>query len=353
MLHGGLNSTVSSIRQRYWIPSIRQQVKAVVHQCTTCRRVNGPSYPVPDHHPLPAVRVTESYPFATTGVDYTGSYTVRGSTNQPDFKVYICLFTCAVSRAIHLEVVESLTAETFILAFRCFSTHHSLPKLMLSDNASTFECASGILKKMFREPKIVNYFSNRQIEWRFIPKRAPWYGGFWERLIGITKTSLKKMLGRTKLTLPELRALIAEIEVVVNDRPISVVTSDLNEEPITPSHLMYGRRMSSLPYDVEAAEENLSDPSFGEAPNQVAKRVQRLQKIKVAFWKRWSREYLTSLRERHQKTRGVKERVVKVGDVVLVHEDGPRIDWKLAVIEKLIVSEDGQVRAAEIKMANG
>ena len=161
------------------------------------------------------------------------------------------------------------------------------------------------------------------------------------------------MLGRTKLTLPELRALVAEIEVVINDRPISVVTSDLTEEPITPSHLMYGRRMSSLPYDIEAAEADLSDPSFGEGPNQVAKRVHRLQKIKATFWKRWSREYLTSLREHHQKTRGVRKLAVKVGDVVLIHEDGPRIDWKMAVIEKLIVSEDGQVRAAEIRTANG
>lgn len=104
------------------------------------------------------------------------------------------------------------------------------------------------------------------------------------------------MLGRRKLTLPELCALIAKIEIVINDRPISVVTSDLVEEPITPSHLMYAKWMSSLPCDVEAAEENLSDPSFGEKQNQVLKQVLRLQKIKATFWKRWSRGYLTSLR---------------------------------------------------------
>lgn len=99
MLHSGLISTVSSIRQRYWIPSIRQQVKTVIRQCSRCRRVNGPAYLIPNHAPLLAVRVTESYPFYMTGIDYTGSYTVKGSKQQPDFKVYICLFTCAVSRA--------------------------------------------------------------------------------------------------------------------------------------------------------------------------------------------------------------------------------------------------------------
>lgn len=115
------------------------------------------------------------------------------------------------------------------------------------------------------------------------------------------------MLGRTKLTLSEFLSFVAKIEGIINDRPISVVSSDLQEEPLTPSHLVNGRRMASLPYDVETAGENLLDPDFGEKLTEIVKQVQRLQKIKATFWKRRSREYLTSLREQHQKTRGVQK----------------------------------------------
>jgi hypothetical protein len=85
------------------------------------------------------------------------------------------------------------------LAFRSFISHHFQPKMVLSDNATTFERASRTLKKRYESPEVTKYFSDCQTEWRFIPIRAPWYGGFWERQVGLTKEDLKKMLGRTKL----------------------------------------------------------------------------------------------------------------------------------------------------------
>lgn len=353
MLHCGPNITVCSIRQRYWIPSIRQKVKAVLRLCVKCRRVNGAPFTAPNHAPLPAIRVSEAPPFTVTGIDYTGAYTIRGSTKTADSKAYICLFTCASTRAIHLEVVEDLSAHSFLLAFRCFTTHHSLPSIIVSDNATTFECAANVLRKMFQSPEITNYLSNRQVEWRFIPKRAPWYGGFWERLIDLTKTALKKMIGRTKLTLNEFRTLTAEVEVVLNDRPLTKPSADLHEEEaLTPSHLMYGRRFSSLPYDNVSVDE-IDDPNFGQNPSDLSKAMVRIQKIKNSFWKRWSTDYLTSLREFHQATRGNHKTIIKTGDVVLVHDDCPRINWKLAVVESLIHSKDGEIRAAEIRTANG
>jgi len=70
------------------------------------------------------------------------------------------------------------------------------------------------------------------------------------------------------------------------------------------------------------------------------------------FTTRWKREYLTSLREFHQKS-GNNRQTIKVGDVVLVHNEGPRLDWRLAVVEKLIVGGDGLIRAANIRTSTG
>jgi transposase InsO family protein len=114
---------------------------------------------------------------------------------------------------------------------------------MISDKASTYLSAADERKQLFQSPSLKKAFSDRGIEWEFIPKRAPWYGVFWERLIGMTKTVIKKVLGRARIS------LIIEIEAVLNDRPLTYVSSDVNDpEPLTPANLLYGRRMPLLPY---------------------------------------------------------------------------------------------------------
>ena len=65
-------------------------------------------------------------------------------------KFYICLFTCATSHAIHLEVVTDLTVETFLLAFRRFTGHSSLPQIVMSDNASTYLAAADELQQLLQ-----------------------------------------------------------------------------------------------------------------------------------------------------------------------------------------------------------
>ncbi|XP_045022891.1 uncharacterized protein LOC123466814 [Daphnia magna] len=328
-------------------------MKSIVRLYTRCRRVNGAPYRAPNPATLPSFRVRGDKAFAVTGIDFAGPFPVRGPPGQPDPKAYICLFTCTSSRAIYLELVENLTAANFILAFRSFISHHFTPTMVLSDNATTFECSARALKSLFNSSEVTKYLSDRQIEWRFIPKRAPWYGGFWERLVGLTKEALKKMLGRTKLKFNEFRTIVTEIEAILNDHPLTYVSSDLNDpQALTPSHLLYGGRLTPLPYD-PAVEEELLDPTFGEKPSHLLAMFSRRQRILKAFWYRWQIEYLTSLRERHITSKNGFKPSIKVGDVVLVHNEGPRIDWKLAVIDSLITSPDEEIRAANIHTAKG
>ena len=351
--HCGVSSTICSIRQRYWITSIRQQVKNIVRLCTNCRRVNGPPYRAPNPAILPSHRVRGDRAFSVTGIDFAGPFTIRALPGQQETKAYICLFTCTTSRAVHLELLEDLSTASFLMAFRSFISHHFQPKMVLSDNATIFESAARTLKKIYENSEVTKYFSDCQIEWRFIPKRAPWYGGFWERLVGLTKEALKKMLGRTKLKFNEFRTIVTEIEAILNNRPLTYVSSDLEDpQALTPSHLLYGDRLTSLPYD-PSVEEELLDPSFGEKPSQLLDILSRRQRILKAFWTRWQKDYLTSLRERHVVSNKQVKPKIKVGDVVLVHNEGPRIEWKLAVIDKLIVSPDGEIRAADIRTSKG
>ena len=288
-------------------------------------------------------------PFSVTGVDFTGALYVHHGGEET--KVYICLFTCATSRAIHLEVVTDLSTETFLLAFRRFAGRRSTPQLMISDNATTFQAAAEELKTLSSSEEVRAVLNREGVTWRFIPKKAPWFGGFWEHLIGLTKSAIKKVLGRTHISLQVLQTIVVEVEALLNDRPLTYVSYDLNDpEPLTPSHLLSGRRITSLPYENHSIDE-INDPCYNEH-NRISKEAKTQALLLQHFTSRWKNEYLTSLREFHR-TSGNNTCKIAAGDVVLVHNDGPRILWRLAVVENLIYGSDGLVRAANIRTSTG
>ena len=349
LFHTGTNATLTAIRQRFWIPTGRQQIKSQLRQCVICRKHSGKPYQIPDPPPLPQIRTCASVPFTITGIDFTGALYVYN--NNTEEKVYICLFTCATSRAIHLEVVTDLTVDIFLLAFRRFASRRSLPQIVVSDNATTYQAAADELQRLLQSRHLTEALGREGVQWQFIPKRAPWYGGWWERLIGLTKMSLKKVLGRSRVSLAVLQTLVVEVEAILNDRPLTHVSSDLGDaEPLTPAHLLHGHRITSLPHTV-VDEQDLMDPTYGCATD-VSQRAQRQAFLLNQFQARWRYEYLTSLRE-HHRTTGNNSQRVKPGDVVLVYDDSPRNTWKLAIVEELMTGKDGLVRAVKIKTAQG
>ena len=160
------------LRQTFWITSIRQYVRKLLRRCVTCRKVQGTAFRTPDPAPLPKLRVQEAIPFSVTGVDFTGPLYVRSENGIT--KSYICLFTCAVTRAVHLEVVSDLSKKMFLQAFRRFSSRRSLPHHMISDNASTFLASSETLSDPIQSASLKEQFSRQGVELKSIPKRAPW-----------------------------------------------------------------------------------------------------------------------------------------------------------------------------------
>ena len=136
------------------------------------------------------------------------------------------------------------------------------------------------------------------MQWRFIPKHAPWYGGWWECLIGLRKSTLKKVLGRTHASLTSLQKLVVEVEAVLNDHLLTCVSTDVNNsEPFTPSYLLCGHRITSLPY-MTVEDDKIDDHTYGSA-NDVHSRAKRQGLTLQHFQCRWRDEYLRSLRGFH------------------------------------------------------
>ena len=222
----------------------------------------------------------------------------------------------------------------FLLAFHKFTRWRSLLSIIISDKGSTYLSAANELDFLIKLSEVKEELGKRGVLWWFIPKKAPWYGGFWERLIGLTKTTIKKVLGRCHVSLSTLEAITVEIEAILNDRPLTFVSSEVGDpEPLTPAHLLHGWRITCLLHQAVEFDE-FTDTSYGEA-DQVWKRAKLQASLLRDFQKRWRHEYLTSLRDYYKASRNSHQHVRK-GDVVVVHNDIPCTTWKMAVIEDLI-----------------
>ncbi len=136
--------------------------------------------------------------------------------------------------------------------------------------------------------------------------------------------------------------------MVINSRPISYVSADDLEEPLTPSHLLVGRRLMSFPDHLCHEPEE-----FEESPDILTRRARYLNSTIGQFWERWRREYLLELRESQRHHHGVSgTSQIAVGDVVIVHSDQPRCLWKLGRVEETLDGADGKIRGAVVRVAS-
>ena len=348
VMHNGVKETLTDIRSQYWIVRGRQFVRKLIGRCSICRRFEGKPYQAPPPPPLPEFRVRETPPFTATGIDFLGPLYVR--THEKSEKVWVCLYTCCVTRAVHLDVVPTLTKEGFIRSFRRFTARRGVPSTIVSDNAGTFKAASREIKTMLRDPEIRRFFVGMNITWSFNLPKAPWWGGIFERLVKSTKRCLKKTVGGAQLTYEELLTVVAEVEMILNSRPISYVSTEDLQEPLTPSHLLTGRRLLSMPE--QDIGNDILDPEFSLNDKDLSRRMKHLSTLMNHFWTRWRDEYLMELRNSHRGKNDNGKGTIRAGDIVVVHDESqPRACWRLGKVERLINGEDGNVRGAIVRIS--
>ena len=189
---------------------------------------------------MPSVRASEDPPFSHKGIDFAGPVYIQ-SLSKKQKKTYICLFTCASTRAIHLELTPSLDAQLFLLAVRRFTSRRGWPNTVISDNATTFRSCAKEICSICRSPEVLHYFANHQISWKFIIEKAPWWGGLWERIIKTVKLSLRNAIGYGILNWDERNTVLIEVEAIVNVRPLTYVEEGeygLNYSLTPPTSLM-------------------------------------------------------------------------------------------------------------------
>ena len=215
--HGGVNSTIAATRERFWVPRLRKLAKSVVNGCNTCKKARPKALNPPTTAPLPNFRTEITEPFAVTGVDFAGPLLYRTNTKSTR-KAYVALYTCATTRAVHLKLSKSMEADEFKRGLKEFVARRGTPDKIVSDNAQTFKATKQWLELLSKDADLFNYLTVQRITWQFNLPRAPWWGGFFERLVGVMKSSLLKVIGRALLTFKELEEVLLDVECFMNLR---------------------------------------------------------------------------------------------------------------------------------------
>ncbi|XP_043474288.1 uncharacterized protein LOC122506261 [Leptopilina heterotoma] len=222
LCHAGTQAVLASLRELFWPISGRSQVRQVIRKCIKCYRAN-PRTAVSYMGDLPSSRVLPTRPFLRTGVDYAGPFAVkdRKTRGAKTTKAYVCLFVCFSTKAIHLELVGSLTSENFIAALRRFVARRGKPSDIYSDNGTNFVGAKKELAEMAEflvneKSTIISSVVELSIQWHFIPPRSPHFGGLWEAGVKTVKNHMKKVLANACLVYEDFYSILVQIEACVN-----------------------------------------------------------------------------------------------------------------------------------------
>lgn len=349
LLHAGPRLVLSSLNNHYWITNGLNQVKKIIHKCITCFKLKAEAQQQLMGN-LPADRVNVARPFSKIGMDFAGPIQVKNSRvrNSVIGNGYIVVFVCFVTKAIHLELVSDMTTATFLASFKRFIARRNLPTDVYCDNAATFKGARNQLHELYKlknshahQSSVINYSSQLGINFHFIPSYSPVFGGLWEAGVKSTKFLLKRTVGKNLLTYEELNTVLNEIEAVLNSRPITQLSTDVNDYSyLTPGHFLTGSPLASLP------ERDVSS-----VPISRLRLWNICTNMRQCFWKTWSKQYLQLLQSRPKWRKNMPN--VQPGSLVILREDNTTpLYWPMARIIRTIPGNDGKVRAVEVRSAN-
>ncbi|XP_076849002.1 uncharacterized protein LOC143497110 [Brachyhypopomus gauderio] len=343
--HQGRHLTEGALRSAgLWIIGGKRLVSSVIHKCVTCRKLRGK----PEEQKmsdLPMDRLTIDPAFTYVGLDVFGPWSVTSRhtrRNSAESKRWAVMFTCLSTRAVHLEVIESMSTSSFINALRRFLSIRGPVRHLRSDRGTNFIGACKELKISTDDLEIRNYLHGQGCTWTFNAPHSSHMGGAWERMIGIARRILDGMLLRdniARLSHEVLTTLLAEVMAIMNARPLVDVSTDPEKPEILSPSMLLTQKASITP----------SPPGDFDLKDLYKSQWRQVQSLAETFWKRWRHEYLCTLQTR-KKWQGEK-RNLQEGDIVLLKDNEvKRSEWPVGQIVKTVPSKDGKVRKVEVKI---
>lgn len=342
-MHAGPQALLAIMRQQYWPENGKKLAHDTVKQCVICAK-SKPRMMSQIMGALPEERVTIARAFHNVHVDFAGPvdvhYTLRGKKTT---KGYISIFVCCSTKAVHMEAAIDLSMDGFICCLKRFIARRGLPKKIISDNATNFKGVNNKLVELHetfadaqQQDKLLRYCQDHLIEWQFSPPRSPHFNGLAEAAVKSAKWHLRKMLHTARLTFDELSTVTAEVEAILNSRPLTPMSNDPNDlQPLTAGHFLIGGPMIAI-----------EDRNIMTGPK--TKIWYKMMSMRNEFWHRWSKEYLAGLQS---KIKWKSERDnIQIGALVIIQEDNiAPLHWRMGRVTRLFKDDLGKVRVVELK----
>ncbi|KAE8300871.1 Pancreatic secretory granule membrane major glycoprotein GP2 [Larimichthys crocea] len=259
LLHPGTERVYAELRRQYWILRGRQAIRHHQLNCSTCQRWRA-QLRVPRMADLPpqCLRLL-CPPFYSASVDCFGPYLVKmGRRTEKRWGV---IFKCLTTRVVHIELLNAMDVDAFLLALCRFIARRGRPKEVLSDCGTNFRGAERELREAFAamEPQLKDQLTAYQIDFKFNPPNAPHFGGVWEREVRSIKSGLQVAVGSQSVSEDVLYTVLVEVEGILNSKSLGYVSADVADlDPITPNMLLIGRRDAALPQVVYSPADGIS-----------------------------------------------------------------------------------------------
>ena len=178
-----------------------------------------------------------------------------------------------------------------------------------------------------------------QLEWHFLPARAPHFGGLWEAGVRAMKSTLLKVLPPHPLSFEEFCTVLTDAEAAVNSRPLTPVDSHPPDGGtiLTPGHFLIGRPLKALPTQTDS-----------QVTVSLQRRWKLTRQLSQEIWRLWKSTYLKAINA-HSKWKTARPNL-QVGDVVVVKDDTLRQHtWPLALVIRTFPGKDKLVRVVDIR----
>ncbi|KAJ7999295.1 hypothetical protein DPEC_G00213940 [Dallia pectoralis] len=300
------------MRKEAWVIQGRRLAQKVVNKCIHCRKARAQvcQQVMGD---LPVERSRPAAPFQFTSVDLFGPYLVKDDIKRRvSMKVWGVVFCCMASRALYLDLVSSMSTESFLMTYQRFVAIRGHPLKVWSDPGTTFIGARSFLEDLYAFLRSQDVASLEEYAakngtswmWKVLPADSPHRNGAAEAAVKIAKRALQSLSKSPNLTFSEFLTALHLAANLANERPIDarIQSQEDRIEYVTPNSLLLGR--ASLSGDIK---------SFN-FDNYPYKRLREVQTQVNEFWRAWCQLAGPGLfiRTKWHTT----ERNVAVGDVV-------------------------------------
>ena len=351
--HASRNIVEIEAKKSYFIPKISKIYKMMRKKCTQCRLIDAKPYKLPEGD-LPFERTFTQKPFDVVGVDFTGPFKMI-MPQAANFEPSIIIFTCAYTRAVSLQPCVDQTFESFQRAYSKFIyTRGARPKLIRSDNGSAFTFSQKVMTALE---------SAYSASWNFNPPKAPWWGGFFERLIGMVKGKMAYCFNRRRFaSYEDFTVATAYLEYLLNNRPIHISEDPVtgNKVAIRPAQFINPGHEDNFDQNIANIIQPLKEDSMSAL--DMGRRLKRQHNLFKRIKHVFETEYIDHLRKWHTNKmfarRKEDEAKIDINDVILIKPDKPfkekspwqKTKWQVGKVLKIDRLRNGRIRTIDAEI---